>query len=70
LLQGEHVLIEKSVQFFIRVVDAQLLEGIYDEILESENVQYSEKYRTVASRVGAFVNVIHQPGECSRVKSF
>lgn len=39
LLQREHVMIEKFVQFFVGVINAQLFERIHGEIFETEDVQ-------------------------------
>lgn len=43
LLAVEHVLVEQLLQAFVRVVDAQLLEGINSQHFEAENVQNPNK---------------------------
>jgi hypothetical protein len=68
LLQREDVVVEELVQLFVRVVDAQLLERVAHEILETENVEHAQKARRVLAGVGARVDVIHQPGERPRVQ--
>ena len=69
LLQGEDVVIEEGVQLLVRVVDAELLERVLAEVLEAEDVEHSEEDAAVLARVGARVDLVHQPGEGARVES-
>ena len=43
----EDVVIEEHVELLVRVVDAQLLEGVRVEILKPENVEDPDKLRLV-----------------------
>lgn len=43
LFQGKDVVVEEFVQFLVGVVDAELLEGIHCEILESKNVEHAQE---------------------------
>lgn len=41
LLQFEHVGIELLLQLLVGVIDAELLEGVYLECLETVNIKYT-----------------------------
>jgi hypothetical protein len=41
--------IEKHVEFFVGVVDAQLLEGVRVEVFETENVQDTDEFCLVVA---------------------
>ena len=49
LLDGEDVVIEELVELLVRIVDAELLEGIRLEVFEAENVQYPDELGAVLS---------------------
>lgn len=52
------------MQFFIRIVDAQLLERIEDEIFEAKYVEHAEETGGIVAWIYACVYVTDQPGEC------
>ena len=70
LFQCKNVMVEKFVQLFVSVVDAQLLKWIKMEVLEAKNVQNSNKARGIFARIGTFVDVIDKPSKCSGIQSF
>lgn len=43
LFQSKDIMIEKLVQLFIGVVDAELLKGVDSKVLKAKNVQNSQK---------------------------
>ena len=45
----EDVVIEEHVQFFVGVVDAQLLEGVRVEVFETEDVQDTDEFCLVVA---------------------
>ena len=49
LLDGEDVVIEELVELLVRVVDAELLEGISLEVFEPKNVQNTDELGAVLS---------------------
>lgn len=51
-------MVEELVQFFVGVVDAELLERVDSEILESEYVENSEEAGGILARVRTCVDVI------------
>ena len=61
-------MVEELVKFLVRVVDAELLERVRLEVLETEDVEDADKLRRVLAGVGALVDVIHEPGERPRVE--
>ncbi len=63
-------MIEEFVQFFVGVVDAQLLERVNGKIFETENIQNAQEPGGILARIGADVYMVHQPGEGPRVQSF
>ena len=68
LFQGKHVVIEEAVQFLVGVVDAQLFEWIATKVLKAKDVQNAQETVSVLSRARAPVDVIQQPGKCSRIQ--
>lgn len=67
LLEGEDVVIEEFVEFFIGVVDTKLLERVCGEIFKTENIQHAQKSRRILARVDTRVDVIDEPRETPRV---
>lgn len=61
LFQGEHVVVEEAVQLLISVVNAQLLERVATEVLETENVQNTEEALAFLAGTRASVNMVQQP---------
>ena len=42
----------------------------YSKVLETEDVQHPDEARGIGSRVGAGVDLVHQPGEGAGVEGF
>ena len=61
-------MVEELVKLLIRVVDAELLERVRLEVLETEDVEDPDKLRRVLSGVGALVDVIDEPSKRPRVE--
>lgn len=68
LFQSEDIVVEKLVQLFVGVVDAELLEGVDRKVLEAEYIENAQEPRRVLSWVCASVDVVHQPRESSGVE--
>ncbi|RUS75274.1 hypothetical protein EGW08_016966, partial [Elysia chlorotica] len=60
LLQRKHVVVEEPVQFLVGEVDAQLFITV--------RLRRAIERFLVRPWVGAFVDGVHQPGECPRVE--
>lgn len=43
LFQCKYVMVEELVQFLVGVINAQLFEGVYRKVLETENVENAEE---------------------------
>ena len=61
-------MVEELVKLLVRVVDAELLERVRLEVLETEDVEDPDKLRRVLSGVGALVDVIDEPSKRPRVE--
>lgn len=70
LFKRKNILVEEAMKLLVRVVDAKLLKGVDGEVFKPEDVEYPEKEGRVPARIGAFVDVVHEPRERPRVKSF
>lgn len=70
LFQREYIVIEKFMQFLVGVVDAQLLERIDSEILETEYIEHAEETSCIVARIDARVDVTNEPCKRSRIKRF
>jgi len=56
--------IEQLLQLLVRVIDAQLLEGVQLEYLEAGHIQYTNKTGTLSLRpIQRSVDSVHQPTE-------
>lgn len=63
-------MIEKLVQFFVGVIDAQLFERIDGEIFETEYIEDAEKSGRILAGVRTRIDVVYQPRESSRIQRF
>lgn len=63
-------MIKKFVQFFVGVINTQLLEGVDGEIFKTKNVEHAQESRRVLTWIDAIVDVIDQPGERSGIQGF
>ena len=61
-------MVEELVKLLIRVVNAELLERVHLEVLETEDVEDPDKLSRVLSGVGALVDVIDEPSKRPRVE--
>jgi len=50
LFPSENVLIEVILDLLVRNIDAQLLEGVFREVLKAENVQQPNRQRFFATK--------------------
>ncbi|WPK27202.1 hypothetical protein PUMCH_004579 [Australozyma saopauloensis] len=73
LLQLEHVLVELLLQLLVGVVDAELLERVLLEVLESVDIKHSNERVDVLlhlRRTEVRVDVVHEPVEQRRINIF
>lgn len=56
-------MIEELVQLLIRVVDAELLEAVQREVLESKDIEDSKEPRDILARIRAVVDMVDLPSE-------
>lgn len=63
-------MIEEFMQLLVGIVYAQLFKRIDCEIFKSENVQYAQESTGILSGIYTIINVIDEPGECSRIQRF
>ena len=70
LFQSEDIVIEKSVEFFIGVINTQLFKTIDIKVLKTEYVEDSEESVAILTRVCAGVYVTDNPGKSPRVQCF
>lgn len=61
-------MIEEFVQLLVCVINAQLLERVDCEVLETKNVQYTEKPVRIVSRIDARIDVTDEPCKCARIQ--
>lgn len=68
LFQRKNVIIEEHMQFFIRVVDAELFQRVGREVFEAKNVQHAKGSRRVVAWCRTAVYMSDEPGESTSVK--
>ena len=70
LLEHEHVMVEKLLQPFICVVNAQLLKSVVLEDLKAGNIQHTNKPLTLVLGVESSVDTADEPFEHTIVEGF
>jgi hypothetical protein len=61
LLEGKDVLIEVLLEFLVGKINVELFKSIHFEILESENVEYSDKGKLVLPSSDSHVDSLQNP---------
>ena len=61
LLKGKDVLVEVLLEFLVGKIDVELFKSIHFEILESENVEHSDKGKLVLSSSDSHVDSLQNP---------
>lgn len=63
LFKGKDVLVEVLLEFLVGKIDVELFKPIHFEILESENVKYSDKGELVLSSSDSHVDSLQNPSK-------
>ena len=63
LFQFEYVFVKVKVQIFVCIVDAKLLETIFDEIFEAKNIENRNGSRLFRALVDYVIDSSYQPRE-------
>ena len=61
LLKGKDVFVEVLLEFLVGKIDVELFKSIHFEILESENVEHSDKGKLVLSSSDSHVDSLQNP---------
>lgn len=61
LLEGKDVFVEVLLEFLVGKIDVELFKSIHFKVLESENVEHSDKLELVLSSSDSHVDSLQNP---------